>query len=184
MNQLPRSPVCTMLVAVIGAALGACNTLPTGSTCIIGQPVTIPTTDSSPPSVAVDFFLPDGRTVSFPPGAATQLVSSNSNGLVTVIAKATDPQGSQDIQVWAAERSCTSSGNTTTCAGPGLLGAPSASNPNPGTAGMTACTEILTKHNIRVFKDPTRDISQEVTIVGRNFAGQQTTLGTFTLRAQ
>ena len=181
---MPRVSSLGLLVAAAVTTLSACNTPPSGSACAIGQPVTIPSSDSSPPAVAVDFFLPDGRTISMTSGSPAQIITSASSGTVTVIAKATVPQGSQDVQVWAGERRCTSSAGTTSCSGPGLLGAPSASNPNTGTPGMAACTERLVSHNVQILNNSTRDISQEISIVGKNFAGQQTTLGIFTLRAQ
>ena len=171
------------LLATAALALAGCTSSPPRP-CGIGQPVTISASDTSSPSVVVDFFLPDGRTVSFPSAGTPSTVTSNSSGRVTVIAKTTDPEGAQDAQIWAAAKSCTTLGGSTSCSGPGLLGAPSASNPDARTAGMTGCTERLVQHNLQVFRDPTRDVSQEVTVYGKNFAGQQTQLGTFVLRAQ
>ncbi len=181
MKPMLRISSSMMFIAAVTAALSACISPPSGRTCVIGQPVTITSNDTIPPTLAVDFFFPDGKFISVGQDS-DKLITSNSNGTVTISAKATDPQGVQDIQIIAGERRCRLSDDVMSCSGPGLLGAPSANNPHPEKRGMVACTERMVSHNVLVFIDSTRDVSQQITIVGKNFSGQETKWQ-FTLRA-
>lgn len=171
------------LAVLAAAALTACLT-PGGNPCSYGQAVTIPAGDPSPPLVAVELFLPDGRVVSMAPGTAPQAITSTSAGQVTIVVKSIDPQGSQDVQVWVEKKECTTAGDDAACTSGGLLAHPAVSSPDAGTRGAQACTERLVSHTVGVAKTPTRELWQSVTLVGRNFGGQSTTLGPFTLRVQ
>ena len=182
MNKCLRSTGA--VVAAVCALLPGCKSNPTSSQCLLGQPVAIPPSDASLQTVVADLYLPDGRTVSLSASNLPPSVVSNRNGQVTVIAKAMDPEGVQDIQIWAAEKSCTTSGSIVTCAGPGLLGAPSASNPDAGAVGATGCTERAITQKLDVYKAASRDVSHEVTIVGTNFSGQKASLGIVLVQAQ
>jgi len=151
--------------------LQACPPPQNGNTCFQGSQVTIPSTDSTPPAeVVVDFHRPDGTlttvTSTAPPASAT--ITSATGGTVTLIARATDPEGVKDIQIWAAEKDC----HGGTCSGPGQLGAPNAANPDNQAAGAKGCTQRLVTLNVQIGAGGT--VSQEVHAVGVNFAGGQT----------
>jgi hypothetical protein len=150
----------------------------------VGQPVTIPTADTSQPAVLVDLLLPDHRTVSFATGAAQQIVTSAASGPVSILARAVDQQGAQDIEIWAGERRCETNGGTTTCSGPGLLAYPTSHNTDTGSAGAIGCTERLATADINISKVGNQSREQVVHLVGKNFGGQSTMLGFFTLSVQ
>ena len=153
---------------------------PNGNTCFVGNAVTIPSADATPPTeVVVDFHLPDGTLKTVKSGQAAPTIASATAGTATLIARATDPNGVKDIQLWVAAKSCHMVGNLETCSGPGLLGRPTASNPDNQGAGASGCTERVANQNVPIGGGT----SQEVTAIGVNFGGGQTSTTTVTVTA-
>jgi hypothetical protein len=189
---MPTEPIRSALTIpayLLGAAaLAACGG--NGSTgsfpggCFVGQPVVVPSADATDPTVTLSFFLPDGTTVTAPAGQGTTDVLTPP-GEVVISAVARDPEGVRDVQLWVASRSCTMdpSAGTATCSGPGLLGAPTASNRDATAAGGNGCTERLATQNVDVVKSPTRDVSFEVHARGENFGSATVSTGLIRLRA-
>lgn len=164
--------------------LTACPPAP-GKTCFVGQLVTVPSTDTTAPGIVADFVPPAGPTVSLTtasPAAARNIVVSP-GGRVTLVAKASDPEGVKDIQIWVGTRTCLTTGGVPRCSGPGLLGGPEASNPDPVSPGGQACTERVATINLDAIHTAVRSVSHEISIRGINTAGQQTEIASITLGA-
>ncbi len=185
MKIIPSGPTARLLSCISATALLATCTPPPGSSCLLGQPVTIPASDSTSPTLVVDFFLANGSVVTVQSGGQVPADIVSPNGTVTINAVAKDAEGVRDAQLWIAARKCTSNPatGTTTCAGPGLLGAPTSSNRDPGAAGATGCTERLVSTTLDVLRTQARDDSYEVTIRGENFGGGTVQIGLIRVRA-
>jgi hypothetical protein len=175
-------PVATILLA--------CGSTPPGSTghCLVGSQVTIPTTDSTPPSVAIDFHMPGGSIVSRSPGdGLSSRIAVPMNGQVSIYAVTRDAQGVRDSRIFAATKSCSEdlSTNLGSCSGPGLLGGPTASNPESNSAGSPGCTERLVIQKVTVSKTTTAarssSVSVEASAEGVNFGGQAQRTTTYVL---
>ena len=158
---------------------------PSGGSCLLGQPVTIPASDSTPSTLVVDFHLADGSLVTVQSGGQAPANIISPDGTVTINAVARDAEGVRDVQLWIAARKCTSDAatGTTSCSGPGLLGAPTAANREGGAPGATGCTERLTSQSVQVVHTQARDDSYEVSVRGENFGGQTVQIGLIRLRA-
>lgn len=169
------------ILSIITAAMMGCT-----SHCPLGQEIVIPSADGTDPSVGMDFHLPNGSIVTVTPGSATTTVPVPGGGKVTVIVNAKDPQGIQDAQIWAADITTKINPATgiTTRSGPGLLGAPTASNRDSGSQGQKGCTERVVSTNLEVSKSPTGSVSFEVHAVGVNFGGKNIATPLVTLVAQ
>lgn len=156
------------------------------STCAVGQEIAIPSADTSDPSIVMDFHLPNGNIVTVTPGSTTTTVPVPGGGRVTVIVNAKDPQGVQDVQIWAASFTVRIDPNTGigSQSGPGLLGAPTVSNKDNGTAGQKGCTERIATTNLDILKSPTANTNFEVHAVGLNFGGKSVTTPLVKLVAQ
>jgi len=154
--------------------------------CPSGQEIVIPSSDTTPPSLVMDLHLPNGNIVSVTSTSTASTVLVPGGGRVTVIAKATDSEGVQDVQIWAASITTKIDPTTglATQTGPGLLGAPSASNPDGHTAGQKACTERIVQQNLDVRTGPSGSVSFEVSARGVNFGGGNVRTPTVTLKAQ
>src|SRR2546423_8616838 len=96
--------------------------------CFSGNEVTIPSSDATPPVVIMDAHFSNKPLITLTSTSAGDTVKIGGNDTVTLIEKGTDPQGIKDIQI-SVEETCWINGSTT---GPGLLGAPEASNPDKG----------------------------------------------------
>jgi hypothetical protein len=155
-------------------------------TCHIGHRIVIPSSDATDPSLTIDFRLPNGSVVTVAPGSATSTISVPGGGKVTVVAKVKDGEGVQDVQIWAASITWTTNPNTGTISqsGPGLLGGPTSSNRDSGSAGQHGCTERLVKQDLEVQKTPHRRVSYEVSARGVNFGGRVVSTPTVRLEAQ
>ena len=166
-----------LMIAIFGLA---------GCQCQSGQEVVIPSSDTTPPSLVMDLHLPNGNIVSVMSTSTASTVLVPGGGRVTVIAKATDSEGAQDAQIWAASITTKIDPTTglATQTGPGLLGAPSASNPDGHTAGQKACTERIVQQNLDVRTGPSGSVSFEVSARGVNFGGGNVRTATVTLKAQ
>jgi hypothetical protein len=170
-----------LILSIITAAMTGCT-----SHCPLGQEVVIPSSDATDPSVVMDFHLPNGSIVTVTPASTTSTVPVPGGGKVTVIVNAKDPQGIQDSQIWAASITTKIDPNTGTAtrSGPGLLGAPTASNRDSGSAGQKGCTERVVSTNLEVSKSPTGSVSYEVHAAGVNFGGKNVATPLVTLVAQ
>jgi hypothetical protein len=169
-----------LILTIVAAAFTGCT-----NHCKLGQEIVIPSSDTTDPSVVMDFHLPNGSIVTVVPGSSTSTVPVPGGGRVTVIVNAKDSEGIQDPQIWAAEiKERINPGGTVTRSGPGLLGAPTASNKDNGTPGQKGCTERLVSTNLEVSKSPTLSVSYEVHAVGVNFGGRNVSTPLVTLVAQ
>ena len=161
------STVCLTLMTTLAACPGS-----TTRTCIIGQEVTIPTSDTSPPSITLDIILPNSTIIQ---AAANQTVhipfpTGGDSRNIVVSPLASDPEGIKDVQVWLGTKICTTSGGVVTCAGPGLLGAPTTSNPDSASPGSIGCSQRSIAQT-----EPTTGggRSYEVSVTAINFGGQK-----------
>ncbi len=177
MTNWHRAPTLAMAVSVT-IILTACTT--TGQRfCLGGSEITIPTTDSTPPAVTIDFHMPGGSVVTRVPGdGLPREITVPTNGVVTILAFTNDAQGVKDSQIWAAARTCSGDGQNESCSGPGGLGTPSADNAEPNSVGQVGCTLRIAKQNVPVNSVTTQtrtgSVSQEVSARGVNFGGQTT----------
>ena len=172
-----------LIFCMLAICMSGC---PKQNKCLVGQEIVIPSADTTNPSLTMDFHLPNGSTVTVIPGSSTSTVPVPGGGRVTVIVNAKDPEGVQDAQIWAADITTridpnTGIGSTT---GPGLLGAPTASNRDNSSAGQTGCTERVANTNLDVRKSSTGSVSYEVHAVGVNFGGKSVTTPLVRLVAQ
>lgn len=160
-----------LMFSVLVTVMTGC---PKQSTCPVGQEIVIPSADATDPSVVMDFHLPNGNIVTVPPGSTTSTVPVPGGGRVTVIVNAKDSEGIQDAQIWAANITSRTDPNTgiISQSGPGLLGAPTTSNRDSGSAGQKGCTERIATTNLDVSKSNTGSVSYEVHAVGLNFGGK------------
>ena len=143
--------------------------------CFVGQEIVIPSADATDPSLTMDFHLPNGNIVTVTSSSTTSTVPVPGGGRVTVIVNAKDPEGIQDVQIWAAGITTKIDPNTGTAtqSGPGLLGAPTASNRDNGSAVQKGCTERIAETNLEVRKSSTEIVSHEIHAVGFNFGGKR-----------
>ena len=165
-----------VLAVPIATLLAACGSTPH---CFSGSQIAIPASDSTPPSVAIDFHMPDGSIVSRTVGDGLPTsIAVPSNGQVTIFAVTRDAQGVRDSRIYAADKTCSEdlSTNIGSCSGPGLLGGPTASNAETNTAGSPGCTERIATQKVAVSKvtvgTRSSSISVEVSAEGVNFGGQ------------
>jgi hypothetical protein len=145
------------------------------STCAVGQEIVIPSADTSDPSLVMDLHLPNGNIVTVTPGSTITTVPVPGGGRVTVVVNAKDPEGAQDAQIWAAEFTVRIDPNTGigSQSGPGLLGAPTISNKDNGSAGQKGCTERIATTNLEIRKSATANTNFEVHAIGINFGGKR-----------
>jgi hypothetical protein len=172
-------PAPAALGLVCLATIAGCATSP----CSVGRTVTIPANDATQPSVVLDLHLPGGKIESATPSVHPAKVTAPSDGTVTLIAKASDPDGVRDIQLWIGTRTCSGT-DAASCSGPGSLGKPTASNRDPGTPSQVGCTERLVSHNVVVSRTSRGSVSHEVSVRGINFAGQEVRVPMIRLEAQ
>lgn len=159
----------------------------TCSACRNGHEVVIPATDTTDPTIAVEFHFANGGLVSVSSATPTTRVRVPASGSpVRIVAKASDEQGVKDVQLWIGTKKCSSTpgSDAVSCSGPGLQGRPTASNPDNGTPGQNACAERLVGHNVEVKKTPTRSVSHEVRIIGENFGARTIQLPPIRLEAR
>ena len=163
-----------LIFILLATGMTGCNSC-NSRTCAVGQEIIIPSADSTDPSIVMDFHLPNGNIVTVTPGSTTTTVPVPGGGRVTVIVNAKDPEGVQDAQIWAAEFTVTIDPNTGigSQSGPGLLGAPTVSNKDNGSAGQKGCTERIATTNLDIRKSPTSNTNYEVHAVGLNFGGKR-----------
>lgn len=165
------------------AAITGCNT---ASHCPVGQEIVIPASDTTDPSVVIDFHLPNGSIVTVAPGSGVSTVPVAGGGKVTVIVNAKDGEGVQDSQIWAAPITIRIDPATGTASrsGPALLGNPTTSNRDGGSAGQKGCTERIASTNLEVTKSSTGSVSFQVHAVAVNFGGRNVSTPPITLVAQ
>lgn len=176
---------CLLTLSIITSALTITG-CPGPSHCAVGQEIVIPSSDATDPSVVMDFHLPNGSIVSVTPGSSTSTIPVPGGGKVTVIVNAKDGEGVQDAQIWAADFTYKVDPVTgiASRSGPGLLGAPTASNRDSGGPGQKGCTERVASTNLEVRKLPNGYTGYEVHAVGVNFGGRNMSTPLVTLVAQ
>jgi hypothetical protein len=92
--------------------------------------------------------LPNKPTISISSASGPFTTSVGANDIVTLIASGSDPEGIQDIQIFI-EETASSVGSTT---GPGLVGAPSASNRDSTAPRGKGCSSRLATLNLDIAK--------------------------------
>ena len=179
-NQRSRYFIVTALVVLLATAFKGCPK------CLVGQEIVIPSSDGTPPSVTMDFILPNGNTITVTPGSTTSTVPVPGGGEVTVIVNAKDSEGVKDAQIWAAKVTWTIDPNTgaATRSGPETLGAPTASNADSGSPGKKGCTQRLVSQTLVVRSTPRGRVSYEISARGFNFGGGDVRTPLVTLQAQ
>jgi hypothetical protein len=191
-----RSPYAAFLKGsclLAPASLMGCTTPSPSSTppapmssCSLGKEVVIPASDATDPTVVLDFFLPNGQTVSVSPNSVPSTVIVPRGGTVALWAKASDGQGIKDVQLWIGTKTCSidASAGTAACSGPGLLGAPTASNRDTDVVGQNGCTERMVAQNLVVKNTRSSSVSYEVEVRGVNFGGREVRIPMIRLEAQ
>ena len=172
----------TLCLLILAAMTGCVHSVV--GRCVVGREVVITSSDTTAPTVVLDFHLPNGQIVSASLNSAPSTVTVPGGGKVTLIANASDDQGAKDVQLWIGTKTCSVNAGTTTCSGPGLLGAPTANNGDTLTAGQTGCTERLVSHNLEVRNTPSGSLSHEVEVRGLNFSGTEVRIPLIRLVAQ
>lgn len=139
-------------------------------TCPFGQEIVIPSSDTTKPTIVMDFHLPNGNVVTVTPGSGISSVAVPGGGTVTVIVNSKDDEGVKSSEIWAADIKETTDPNTglVTKVGPGLLGAPTMSNTDTKGPGQKGCTERVTQQNLEVHKTTNSSVSFEVSARGVN----------------
>ena len=164
------------------AVMTACTNTTTNH-CTVGQEVAIPASDTTDPTIVMDFHLPNGSIVSVTPGSGVSTVPVSGGGKVTVIVNAKDSEGVKDAQIWAASITTKIDPATGTASktGPASFSAPTTSNPDSGSAGQKGCTERLATTNLEVSRTPAGSVSFEVHAVAVNFGGKNVSTPLVTL---
>ena len=164
--------------SISGAAISAAVILMVSGCGGTASQITVPSADSTPPTVTMDIFLPNQSTPltvtsSSPVSPAARKVTAQANDRLTTIARGDDPDGGvQDIQIWATY-TCFKAGSQV---GPGLAGAPEASNPDSATAGGTAQISRLVSFNfeMQTLRAGCVGVTIDVWAVAKNFHGGST----------
>jgi len=158
---------------------------PNCAKCLAGREVVIPSGDKTNPTVVLDIQLPNGQILSTSSSPFPSKVTAPSGSTVKLTAKASDDQGVKDVQLWIGTESCSfdSEGNAT-CAGPGLLGKPTASNRDTGSPGQKGCTERRVSHELIARKTSSVSVSYEVSTHALNFGGGEVQLPRILVEAQ
>jgi hypothetical protein len=154
--------------------------------CPVGQEVLIPASDTTDPSVVLDFHLPNGTIVTVTPGSGISTVPVPGGGNVTLIVNAKDSEGIQEAQIWTASITTKIDPVTGVVSktGPASFSTPTASNRDSGSAGQKGCTERLATTNLQVSKTSTGSVSYEVHAVALNFSGRNASTPLVILVAQ
>jgi hypothetical protein len=71
--------------------------------CAVGSPVTIPASDSTPPTATMDVHFPNKPMLTVRSGSADAMSTVGANDVITLIAAGNDPEGVKDIQIWVEE---------------------------------------------------------------------------------
>src|SRR5688572_8623467 len=152
--------------------------------------VTIPPVDTTPPTVVMDIHFPQGRiyTVTSTGFNPTMPTNVGANDEISLVAKGEDIDGGiQDIQLWISIGKTFSDSGTGLCEqeGPGLVGAPEASNPDTAKQpGETALKTRLVSHKLDI--NQIRGVADSLTIdiqaKAINFQGDIVSTTNVTLR--
>ena len=114
-----------------------------GCACAVGSKTTVPATDGTPPTVALDFQRPNSNLQTVVNATTFHVPTPET---ITFIARADDPDGVKEIGIWVEETWWVPGQQT----GPGLLGAPEQSQSNNNAVGGAACTAMLTQLNLEI----------------------------------
>ena len=147
--------------------------------CANGQPISIPTADTSKPGISLWFEYPSGQIVTVTKRSMPQKIFVPSGSEIQVTAMARDLQGVKDIELYVGTKNCTRNPNTQsiTCAGPGLQGGPTAQNHDWGLAGEKGCTVRIVILKLIPILDDTKSRSFEISARAINFGDLEETLG-------
>lgn len=143
--------------------------------------IAIPTTDATPPTVMLTArFAEPGKPAASVTGISSDAtVKISGNEEVTLNAVCTDNDGGcKDIQIWVGIRRWgTNPDGTAWVSGPGLLGAPEASNPDrvAQRPGDRAQTERVATDKIKISLPAAgrTKVRYEIWAVAKNFHGGQ-----------
>jgi hypothetical protein len=174
--SLAATPLQEKKMKVIKASFTAALVVIFSNCATSANKITIPPSDTSPPTVTMDVFLPNQSTplTVLPTTAGTPTVTATANDVVTVAARGDDPDGGvQDVQIWALQTSWRLVSGTQQQVGPGLAGAPEASSPDPSMIGDVALKSRLATHNfdIKQLRGAFSRIRIEVWATAKNFHG-------------
>jgi len=194
MTRSRRNPLQRMNYVLL-LALSGCGTQQStpASPCAWGSEVKIPEVDSTRPTWAIDFHMPNNTTVSYT-GTSGAQVFVPMDGPVTVVGVVRDSEGVKSAELGATEHRCASdaAGNVTcellppdicdrdaaamiiNCElPPGYYTPPGPppgppNNPDLASVGKIACTEGVVKRTITVLKGNGLDY-WSVFLIGRNY---------------
>jgi hypothetical protein len=169
------------LLAVLAlVAAAACG--PGGAGASGQDTVTIPTSDGSSPSIAMDahFNVEQRPFISVTHGSSPQQASAKPGEVVTFIANGSDPDGGvKTVQIMADVTTCSppDTDGSVSCSGPGLSGQPIAENRDPDQTrkpGDTAAKSRLVTFNLSV-PGGSGSFEAKVSAVVENFSGERKT---------
>jgi hypothetical protein len=133
-----------MLALVLGAASWGCT-----GTCSNGAKVTFPSSDASPPTLAVlEAHFPSQATLTVTNASGPVTAKISGTPVIRFVAASEDLQGAGPVEIWVEET--TWSGNSQT--GPGLLGGPAASTATPRPSSTEGCSRNLAVFDYDVAK--------------------------------
>lgn len=169
------------LVALLVLFLGLMTACPTGCQNA-GDCVAAASPDPTPPTVALDAHFSSGKPIISVSETSAPVTTKVGGGeVITLLAGGTDNDGGcKDIQIWVETTTWKTNPNgTVTQTGPGLLGAPAATNPdNTSKIGEQVLKKRIAQFNVENFKSPgnpaTNKIRVRVWAVAVNFAGKTT----------
>ena len=172
-----------LLLATLAVSCGQQNTTSPDS-------VIIPPSDTTPPTVVMDIHFPQGRiyTVTSTGFNPTMPTNVGANDEISLVAKGEDVDGGiQDIQLWISigRAICPPGSELCSQEGPGLAGAPEASNPDTANQpGETALKTRLISHKLDINQIRTGASSITIDIEARaiNFQGDKVSTTRVTLR--
>jgi hypothetical protein len=152
-----RIPVTTKAIRLTAAvtlvvAAAACEDKAGGGT----DSVTIPASDGSSPSIVMDahFNVEQRPFLTITNGSAPQQATVKPGETVSFIANGSDTDGGvKTVEIWVTKKTCSVSGDLASCSGPGLVGGPAVSNPDPDpnkTPGQTAAASRIVKYDLRI----------------------------------
>lgn len=133
----------------VSSVLG-CTT--TQGRCVTGNTVTIPGSDASAPTAAMDAHFPSQPMITVTASSGDIGGKVGGNDKITLIAVGSDPEGVKDIQIYLEETWWVTDPATgvTSQKGPGLVGGPEKSNPDNDGTGGSGCSSRATALNLDI----------------------------------
>lgn len=144
-----RQRIFVVFVAVLMSVAIGCTT--TNRPCVAGKAITIPVSDVSSPTSAMDIHFPSKPSATVMEGSGDIEIKVGGNDAITLLAVGNDPEGVKDIQIWIQETWWFANPTTGIVSqrGPGLLGAPEKQNVDSSTSG-TVCSSRATNLKLDV----------------------------------